>query len=190
MTAWVKKPATYADLEALPEHQVGELLDGELYASPRPRVRHALTASMLTTQLGTSFARGLGGPGGWWLLVEPELHLGSDVLVPDLAGWRRERVPRLPDVVGVTLVPDWVCEVLSPTTARLDRARKLPRYARAGVEHAWVVDPLNRSLEAYRRDGERWQLTAVHGGNEDARVEPFDAVALQLAELWQPPDDA
>lgn len=190
MGVLVKKQATYRDLVMLPEHQVGEILDGELYASPRPRPRHSLASSVLGNELGGPFHLGRGGPGGWWILDEPELHLGPDVLVPDLAGWRRERLPRLPEEVGITVAPDWVCEVLSPTTARLDRSRKLPRYARAGVQHVWVVDPLNRALEVFRHEGERWVLAGDFSGQTLARIEPFDAVELELEALWVADEDA
>jgi Uma2 family endonuclease len=182
-------PATYQDLEQLPEHLIGELIDGELHASPRPASRHVTVTSILGMDLGGPFQRGRGGPGGWWLLDEPELHLGQDVLVPDLAGWRQTRMPSVPEVPWFDLVPDWVCEVLSPSTARLDRVLKLPRYARAGVKHAWVVDPANRTLEIFRQEHERWVLVESFAGEDRARAEPFEAVELELGALWsqQPP---
>jgi Uma2 family endonuclease len=177
-------PATYRDLEQLPEHLVGELIDGELYASPRPASRHTVVASTLGMELGSAFQQGRGGPGGWWILDEPELHRGRDVLVPDLAGWRQERMPEVPDVPYFELMPDWVCEVLSPSTARLDKVLKLPRYARAGVKHAWVVDPIHQTLEVYRQEHERWVLTAAFAGDDRFRAEPFEAVELDLGALW------
>src|SRR5512141_3276362 len=128
-----RRPATYEDIVRLPETQVGEIVDGELYVSPRPGGPHAIAASAVGGEIWAPYHTGRGGPGGWWILVEPELHLGSDVMVPELAGWKRERMPRPPDSPAFTIEPDWVCEVLSPSTERLDRARKLPSYARAGV---------------------------------------------------------
>jgi Uma2 family endonuclease len=180
----VRRPATYDDILALPEHVVGELLDGELVVSPRPGPGHANAASVLTGALGPSFQFGDGGPGGWWILAEPELHLGEDVLVPDLAGWRRERMPALPKEAFFTAPPDWGCEVLSPSTSRIDRTRKLPIYARAGVSHLWLVDPSAETLESFALEGGRWVLLATHGGDEVVRVKPFDALEVKLGRIW------
>lgn len=183
-------PATYADLEALPEHLVGELVDGELIASPRPAPAHALSAGILGSEISGPFHRGKGGPGGWWILPEPELHLGPDVLVPDLAGWRVAHMERLPETAFFTLAPDWVCEVLSPSTALLDRTRKLPVYARAGVPWVWLVDPIARMLEVLRLDGAHWVMAQVAGADEKVRAAPFDAIELELGALWSPPAPA
>jgi Uma2 family endonuclease len=180
-----QRKATYADLEAVPPHQVAELVDGELYVSPRPALPHARAAGRIYRQLDGPFDEGLGGPGGWLLLIEPELHLGEDVLIPDVAGWRRERMPELPNVVGVPLAPDWVCEVLSPSTAKLDREKKMKVYARKGVSHLWLVDPLRQELEVYALEGSRWERRDTHTGQEQVRVEPFEALALELALLWK-----
>jgi len=179
-----KKSATYADLEALPENLVGEIIDGELIASPRPASRHARASSVLGGLIGSPFDFGGGGPGGWIILFEPELHLGGDALVPDLAGWRRERMPQMPDVAAFTLAPDWVCEVSSPSTGALDRARKLPVYAREHVSHVWLVDPGPRTLEVFRREGGGWLLLTTFDGDRKVRAEPFDAVEIDLALLW------
>ena len=176
--------ATYADVIAAPADQVAELIDGALYLSPRPRPRHAVATSVIGGDLHGPFHRGRGGPGGWIILFEPELHLGDDVVVPDLAGWRRERVPALADTAGIAAVPDWVCEVLSPSTARLDRGRKLAVYARAGVGHAWLVDPLARTVEVLRRDGAHWVIVGVWSDDAVVGLEPFAAVALELAAWW------
>lgn len=183
----VPKPATYADVEALPDHVVGEILDGELYASPRPRLRHAMAATRLTGRLSPPFDDGKGGPGGWWLLMEPELHLGEDVVVPDLAGWRRERLPAVPDEPYLELAPDWVCEILSPSTERIDRGLKLAIYAREKVPHAWLVNPATRTLEVLRLQGDAWLIASVHSDAERVRAEPFDAIELDLAGLWGEP---
>jgi len=181
----VKKTATYADLEALPPNLVGEIIDGELIASPRPASLHAVAASRLGVDLGGPFDRGRGGPGGWVILDEPELHIVGQVLVPDLAGWLRERMPEIPDVAYFELPPDWLCEVLSPTTAKVDRARKMRHYATAGVRHVWLVDPLATTLEIYRLDGEGWRLVQTYEGETTIRPEPFDAVELDLGGLWR-----
>lgn len=131
------RPATYEDLLQIPDHLVAEIVDGELHTSPRPAPRHADAATGLSAALRAPFDRGRGGPGGWRILIEPELHLGSEVLVPDAAGWRRERLPRLPETAHLTLAPDWICEVVSPSTAALDRGAKLRSYAHEGVSHSF-----------------------------------------------------
>jgi Uma2 family endonuclease len=180
-----RRSATYEDVLNAPPHMVAELIDGELELSQRPAKPHAAAATALGEELGPPFKRGRGGPGGWIILYEPELHLRSDVLVPDLAGWRRERMPVLTnDEPYFTLAPDWVCEVLSPRTAFRDRAKKLPIYAREDVGHVWLVDPLERTLEVLRREGAHWLVVAVHGEDEKVRAEPFDAIELDLAILW------
>lgn len=181
-----KKPLTYADLEALPPNVVGEIVAGELHVAPRPAMPHALASSSLGYELIGPFQRGVGGPGGWVILDEPELHLGSDVLVPDLAGWRRERLPReTPRSAAMTLAPDWVCEVLSPSTEALDRAGKLDVYAREGVRHVWLVDPNLLTLEVFRLQGARYLLLGTYTGEATVRAEPFEALALQLRVLWE-----
>lgn len=179
-----RTPATYADLEALPPNQVGELVGGVLYASPRPASPQAAAASALGEELGPPFKRGRGGPGGWMILGEPELRLGGDVLVPNLAGWRRERMPEMPHVAAFELAPDWVCEVLSPATSKLDRGAKVPVYAARGVRHVWLVDPIVQCLEILRLDGETYRQIATHVADARVRAEPFDAVELDLAVLW------
>jgi Uma2 family endonuclease len=178
------KPASYEDLCALPPSMVGEIVRGMLYSHPRPASKHARSSSMLGGKLIPRFDEGDGGPGGWWILDEPELHLGDDVLVPDLAGWRRERMPIFPDVAWFDLVPDWVCEILSPSTARLDRTQKMPIYAADGVRHLWLIDPALRTLEAYENQQGRWTMIAAHADQEQVRVAPFDAVAIDLGGLW------
>lgn len=185
-----KKPATYEDLVALPDNVIGEILAGELVVSPRPASGHIVTASSLGMELGFPFQQGKGGPGGWWILDEPELHLGPDVLVPDVAGWRRERLPKLPapGEPFFTLAPDWVCEILSPSTTRIDRFRKLPIYSREQVQHVWLLDPLARTLEVFRRDASSglWMFLGIHGGPDRVRAEPFEAIELNLTDVFGP----
>ena len=182
----VKKPsATYDDLVALPENMVGEIIDGELYAQPRPAVVHALASTKLGIILGAPFGFGGGGPGAWIFLDEPELHLGPDVLVPDLAAWRRERLPEPPGTPAITLAPDWVCEILSPSTAKLDRTKKLGIYAREQVRYAWFVDPLARTLEALRLEDGRWSLLGAYGEESSPKVEPFEEIALSLVDVFR-----
>ena len=182
-----RRKATYDDVLAAPEHQVAEILDGELFLSPRPAARHARASSILGGQLVDPFDRESGDPvrpGGWWILDEPEMHLGPDVVVPDIAGWRRERMARIPDAPWFDLAPDWLCEILSPSTAGIDRGRKLRIYAREGVRHVWLLDPLVRTLEVLVLEGSRWSIAAVHGGSDAVRAEPFAAIELELARLW------
>ena len=181
-----RRRATYEDVLAAPRHVVAEIIDGELRLHPRPAKPHAAAASRLGAELEPPFGRGKGGgPGGWVILDEPELHLGADIVVPDLAGWRRTRMPVLvDDVPYFTLAPDWVCEVLSPSTAKEDRAEKLPIYAREQVGHVWLVDPRLHTLEAMRREGERWLVVGVWKDEARVRAEPFEAIELDLAVLW------
>ncbi len=174
----------YQDLLALPRNVVGELINGELHAQPRPGGPHAATASILGMVLGNPFHRGKGGPGGWVILDEPELHLTSDVLVPDLAGWRRERMPQIPDIAAFQLAPDWVAEILSPSTAAIDRAEKVPVYAREQVQHAWLLDPRLQTLEAFALRDARYELIGAWRGNAVMRVSPFEALELEMGTLW------
>jgi len=182
--------ATYADLEAVPANQVAEIIDGQLHVHPRPAPRHARASSALGGELFGPFDKGHGGPGGWVILDEPELHFGperdQDVLVPDLAGWRIERLPELPETAYFTVAPDWVCEVLSPSTEAIDRVEKMPIYAREGVRHAWLLNPLLETLEVFTLSPDRlWLLRSQHRGAARVRAEPFDAIELDLSLLWQ-----
>lgn len=183
-TGLLKKPATYEDLARVPEHMVAEILDGELYATPRPALRHTHAASVLGAEIGNPFARGRGGPGGWWILDEPEVHLQANVVVPDLAGWRKSRLPIIPDAPFLTVAPDWVCEVISPSTEAIDRGKKGAIYAREGVSHLWFINPISETLEVLTLVDGRWTLVAAHVGNAVVRAEPFDAVEVDLSVLW------
>jgi Uma2 family endonuclease len=181
-----KRRATYQDVIDAPPHMIAEVIDGVLSTQPRPASLHAQAASTLGEELGPPFKRGKGGPGGWVILDEPELHLGPepDILVPDLAGWRRERMPVMPDAPFFTLSPDWVCEVLSPSNRRHDRLRKMPVYMREQIAHVWLVDPEAKTLEVFALDGPTFRLLATHGEEERVRAQPFDAIELDLALLW------
>ncbi|WP_437987575.1 Uma2 family endonuclease [Sorangium sp. So ce117] len=183
-------PEVEAAFQAVPDEMVAEILDGELYTFPRPARPHTRTASLLGSSLTGPFDRGRGGPGGWVILDEPELHLGPrpDKVVPDLAGWRRERMP---DPLGpedapahYDVAPDWVCEVISPRTERVDRGKKMRIYRRERVRHAWLINPVAQTLEVYRIDDGRWSLLDTYEGDEIVRPEPFDALDLPLADLW------
>jgi len=182
----ILKPTLYEQLMDLPEHVTGEILNGELQAMPRPSGKHGLAESALGMRIGAPFRFGEGGPGGWWIIVEPEVHFIRDVevAVPDLAGWRRERMPSMPDDHRFEIVPDWVCEILSPSTVKKDRVLKLPIYARYGVQHAWIVDPLAQTLEAFALQEDRWVLIATLKDDDPVAVPPFDAVTFSLADLW------
>ena len=181
-----KREATYEDLFGLPEHVTGQIIAGELITSPRPASDHAVASSTLGSELLGPFQRGRGGPGGWWIIFEPELHLRRDILVPDLAGWRRSRLPAVERAPFFSLAPDWVCEVLSPSTAGIDRVRKKHIYARESVEYVWFVDPVGRTLEAFQLQEGRWVELGSWSENDRVRAAPFDAIELELEALWLP----
>ncbi|MDH3031654.1 Uma2 family endonuclease [Methylobacterium fujisawaense] len=182
------RQATYADLEAVPAHLVAEIIDGVLETHPRPRPRHAMAAADLSTLLGTPFRYGRGGPGGWIFMIEPELHLGAHVVVPDLAAWRRERVPTDLEAAHIEIAPDSVCEILSPSTVRLDRGRKRRIYAEAKIGHLWLLDPAAGVLEGFALADGRWVLLATVQRGESVALPPFDAVPFPLDDLF-PFDD-
>ena len=186
MSALAAEPrrATYQDVLDAPAHLVAEIVDGTLHAHPRPAMPHALASSRLGGELTGPFDRGRGGPGGWWIIDEPELHLGEDIVVPDLAGWRRERMPEYPDTAYVTLAPDWVCEVLSASTRRFDLHDKRPIYARENVAHLWFVDPTDRTLEAFELREGHWVLIASAKDDDPVSIRPFDAITFSLGDLW------
>ncbi len=179
------KRAGYGDVVNAPPHLVAEVIDGVLHTQPRPRLAHALAASALGGELGGPFRRGRSGPGGWILLYEPEVHLASDIIVPDYAGWRRTTLPELPDAAFLDVRPDWVCEVLSPSTQRTDRALKMPLYRRELVPHVWLIDPDAKTLEVYRLDGANYTLIDSYAEDVPVRAEPFEAIELDLGALWR-----
>ncbi len=181
------REATYEDLLAVPDHRVAELIGGELVTSPRPASAHLRAGSRIGGALDPlDGPKGPGRPGGWWIVDEPELHLGHDVLVPDLAAWRIERMPEFPTVPHFQQSPEWICEILSPGQHSRDRVRKMPIYAREGVGYAWLVDPLERLVEVYRLVDGAWLLLASHEGDAPARLAPFDALELDLSRWWMP----
>lgn len=184
MSERARRGASYTDVLAAPEDRIAELVVGDLWLSPRPSLRHANAVSLLAARLSDAFHWGRSGPGGWWIWFEPELHLGADVMVPDVAGWRRERLPEVPEGVGIELAPDWVCEALSPSTEGLDRDVKLPRYALAGVGHLWLLDPSARRLEVLGRSGGGWRLLEEHRGAAIVSAPPFEPAAIELSPVW------
>ena len=183
-----KRRATYEDLLGVPDTKVAEILEGELVVSPRPAAPHALAAIEIGGDLVPVFhgTEARSGPGGWWILPEPELHLADDVVVPDLAAWRCARMPAVPDAPAIALAPDWLCEILSPSSVRHDRIVKMRCYAREGVTWVWLVDPHARTLESFRLEGDRWTVVSSHAGDEMARVEPFAGVEIRLGRWWLP----
>lgn len=182
----LKHDTLYEQLCKLPENLTGEIINGQLHSQPRPSGRHALAGGTLSIDIGGPFQFGRNGPGGWWIIPEPEVHFVRDteVTVPDLAGWRRERMPQVPDDHRFEVVPDWLCEILSPSTARKDRIVKLPFYASHGVTYAWLVDPDARTLEAYELSQGHWMLIASLQDDDPVRVAPFDAIEFSLGDLW------
>jgi Uma2 family endonuclease len=180
------RPATWEDLLEVPEDAIGEIVDGELIVLPRPDRPHVQVASDLGALLCSAFRFGRGGPGGWVILDEPRLRLGPDIRVPDLAGWRRERYTNLPRRGPIPVVPDWVCEVLSPSTERDDRTHKRALYLREGVGHLWLIHPEARTLEVHRRTEAGWLLIGTHEAEERVRAEPFEAMELDLGLLFGP----
>lgn len=180
----LQRRATYQDVLDAPSNMVAEVIDGVLHTHPRPAPRHALAHSNLQGKLSSPFGQEDGGPGGWWILVEPEVHLGEHIIVPDIAGWRRERMPELPDTAYFEVAPDWVCEIHSPSTRRLDQHEKREIYRREGVTHLWFVDPDTRGLEAFELRDEKWVLIAALKDDDEVSVPPFDAIAFSLGTLW------
>jgi Uma2 family endonuclease len=191
MSLPVKKGAVYDDLYKLPENMTGEIIDGELHAYPRPHYRHAKSASILNGELIPPyyFGRG-GGPGGWIILIEPEVMLGENLLVPDLTGWKKERLPKLPKENWTSVPPDWICEILSPSTRGYDRIKKMPIYGRFEVKHVWLLDPLERTLEIYQLENGRWVVIGLYGENDRVKAEPFTEVEINLADFWMEEEKA
>ena len=176
--------ATYQDVLNAPPNMVAEVIDGTLHTQPRPAARHAWASSILGGELVSPFGRGRGGPGGWWIVFEPEIHLGEDIVVPDLAGWRRETMLEYPDAAYFDIAPDWVCEVLSPSTRRIDLGDKREIYAHEGVGYLWFVDPDARTLEAFELRESQWLLVSTLADDAPVSLPPFDAITFPLDALW------
>lgn len=188
----VERQATYADIEALPPPLVGEILFGTLVKHPRPTARHGMAATSLADELVGPFQKRRGGPGGWIFIAEPELHLGPHITVPDIAGWRRERLTAdTQDAAVIEIAPDWICEILSPSTERYEKGDKRRIYALHGVEPLWHLDPRAKTLETFQLQDENWLLTHTFVDNEDVCAPPFDAINFSLGLLWpfDPPTD-
>ena len=180
-----RRPVSYQDVLNAPPHLIAEIIDGELFLQPRPASAHAETSAHMVGTLAPLWGRGGGGsPGKWRILFEPELHLEEQVLVPDIAGWRTERMPRNPHKAFITLQPDCVCEILSPSTAKVDRTSKMRIYARHRVQHVWLVDPISQLLEVYQLAGEFWQRTHALEGIERHRIPPFEEIEFELSQWW------
>lgn len=184
-----RRDELYEEYLAVPSHLRAEIIGGTLYVAPRPAPKHANASSRLVGKLDGPFQHGGGGPGGWWILFEPELQLEPKVpVVPDVAGWRVERMPELPDTACFTLAPDWACEILSRSTEKIDRDEKLPYYAHHGVRHVWLLDPIDKRLEVYSLDDSgAWRAVRIYQGDVAVRAAPFDAIELDLTALWSPP---
>lgn len=176
--------ATYQDILDAPAHMVAEIINGTLYTQPRPALPHAFAGSGLGYELTGPFQRGRGGPGGWWIINEPEIHLGTDVLVPDVAGWRHETLPQFPDAAHTSIAPDWICEILSRSTKSYDVTDKRDIYGTFGVGHIWFVDPDARTLEAFANLDGDWTLIAALRDHDPVCVAPFDAITFRLGDLW------
>jgi Uma2 family endonuclease len=185
MSEPARKRASYNDLYSIPERMIGEIIDGELIVTPRPSLEHAHAASLLGGELVPpySFGRG-GGPGGWIILDEPEIALGEHIFVPDLAGWRKDRLVVLPRKEWMGVPPDWVCEVLSPSTARVGKVRKMPIYAQFGIPHLWLVDPVSKTLDVLKLQSGRWALLASFAENDKVPAEPFCEIEVELGNFW------
>lgn len=178
------KMATYEDILNLPAHVIGEIINGRIETQPRPSPKHALASSSLGGELVGPFQKGKGGPGGWWIIDEPELHLRNHVLVPDLAGWKKQKMPVLPDTAWFEKAPDWVCEILSPSTARIDRVEKMPVYADLGVNHLWLIDPQLQTLEVYELNNKQWLLLQTIDNDSNVSIAPFQEISFSLCSLW------
>ena len=182
----LKRTATYADLEAVPPNMVAEIIFGRLVTHPRPAIRHGLAASSLTHELMGPFQKGRGGPGGWIFIIEPELHFGPHVLVPDIAGWHRECLSHDADERAyLDIAPDWICEVMSPSTERYDKGDKRRIYASHGVSYLWHLDPRIRTLETFAlQNGGNWLLTHSFADRDDISAPPFTEITFSLGLLW------
>lgn len=184
MTEPARKRATYNDLYAIPENMVGEIIDGDLVTSPRPSRNHGYAASIIGNELGPPYNMGRGGPGGWIIIGEPEISFGDNILVPDIAGWKKERFPGAEDHNWISVSPDWVCEIVSRGSIRLDRVKKMGIYARHRVPYFWIIDPVNKTLEALKNEAGRWVIIGTYAEDDKVRAEPFQEIEFDLHCLW------
>ena len=179
-----KRQATYADIETAPEHLVAEIINGELFTHPRPSLRHGVTATSLVDELTGPFQKGRGGPGGWVFAIKPEIKFSENILVPDIAAWRRERLPGIPTRNFIEIAPDWICEVLSGSTEKRDRSLKKDIYAAGNVQHLWLIDPRLQLLEVFQLRDALWTNLGTWNSDDEVRAAPFDAISFSLADLW------
>lgn len=185
MLLYQEKSAVYEDLYSIPDAMIGQIINNELLALPRPSSHHSHISFVLSGEIAGPFRFGRnGGMGGWIILYEPEIRLGDHTLVPDIAGWKKERLPKPPKENWISVPPDWVCEILSPGTERIDRKKKMPIYAEFGILHLWLIDPAEKTFESYRLESGKWLLLAVYGDDDKVRAEPFDAIEIDLSNLW------
>jgi len=194
MSETARKKATYDDLYQVPENMTGEIINGELIATPRPSRKHVYATSTLGNEIGPPYHLGRGGPGGWIILIEPEISFVENILVPDLAGWKRERFPKFEDHNWISVTPDWVCEILSPNSVRTDRIKKMRIYAQHEIRHVWLVDPVQMMLEVFKLESGHWIIIGVFAEDDKVRTEPFQEIEIDLSNLWlegppkQPPE--
>jgi len=179
-----RRRAVYEDLFDIPGNMTGEIINGNLYATPRPSRKHVYAVSVLGDEIGSPYRAGRGGPGGWIILIEPEIAFGRDIIVPDLAGWKKERFPIEEPNNWISVAPDWVCEILSPSTSQVDRTEKMPVYAQHQVSHAWLIDPMLRTLEVFKLESDRWMVLGAYAKAAKVSVEPFVEIGLDLSVLW------
>ncbi len=184
MPELTKKKASYEDLYGIPDNMTGEIIGGELIVTPKPSIEHSNASIMLGATLVPPYRKGIGGPGGWIILSEVEIMLGENLLVPDISGWKNERFPGFPRENRISVYPDWVCEILSPGTARLDKARKMPIYAEYEVPHSWLVDPIAKILEVFKLESGKWAFEKAYAGNDKVRAEPFQEIEFDLGDFW------
>lgn len=184
MLGSAKKRAVYEDLYNIPENMTGEIIGGEVIATPRPSRKHGYTSSALGNLIGPGYQFGRGGPGGWLFILEPEIRFGDDILVPDLAGWKRERFPIEEPHNWISTPPDWICEVLSPGTIRVDRVLKMPVYGRYSVPYVWLIDPIHKTLDVFGLESGRWVVLGLYVEKDSIRARPFEDIEFSLGDLW------
>ncbi len=185
MTEAAKRKAVYEDLFSIPEEMTAEIISGELVITPRPSRKHTSASSSLGFLIGPAYQLGRGGPGGWVIILEPEIGLEGDILVPDLAGWKMERYPGDEPHNWISVVPDWVCEVISPNTLKRDRMLKMSIYAQNGVPYSWLIDPTMKTLDVFRLEGGEWVVAGLYAEDAAVRAEPFSEITINLSDIWR-----